>query len=151
MKSEAEVLSRLEVRCSRAEYCTNDVRNYIRRFQLSEDAEKRILQKLIEQDYINEDRYAHAFVCDKFRFNHWGINRIRQELLKRKIAPNIIDDALTYIDEDKSIQTLRQLIETKRRSVSGNSQYEINTKLIRFALTRGFSYDHIRKVVNVEE
>lgn len=144
-KTESEVLSLLEVRCSRAEYCTYDVYNYIRKYQLADDAAERIVQTLVEQDFINEARYARAFVRDKFRFNRWGSIRIRQELLKRKINSNVIDDALSYIDDEKTTETLKQLIETKRHSVRGNSQYEINAKLMRFALTRGFSYEQIRK------
>lgn len=144
-KTESEVLSLLQARCSRAEYCTYDVYNYIHKFQLTEDAEKRIVQKLVEQDYINEVRYAHAFVRDKFRFNRWGSNRIRQELLKRKINSNVIDDALSYIDDEKTTETLKQLIETKRRSLRGRNQHEIDAKLMRFALARGFSYEQIRK------
>lgn len=65
----------------------------------------------------------------------------------RKIDSSIIDDALTEIPEEDNLDTLRNLINNKRKSVKGKSDYEIRCKLIRFALGRGFQMDDILKIV----
>ena len=106
-------------------------------------------QDLVElvQSRQDEKRFAHAFVRDKFRYNRWGRVRISQELKMRHIDDNVIEDALEEIEEDDNLQTLREIIEKKRPSVKGKSEYEIRGKLIRFALGRGFSMSDAVKVI----
>lgn len=150
IKTEQTALSRLASRCSMAEYCIYDVRRTMTRWQLSDDAQQRIIDRLISERYIDEQRFAHAFVRDKFNYNHWGTERIRRELQTRHIADDTIDDALAEIDEQQSIEQLGALIQRKRKTTKGRSQYEINGKLVRFALSRGFTYSQIRRVIDTE-
>ncbi len=145
--SESAALSRLTGRCALAEYCVADVRRMMSRWQLPEGAEGRIISRLLGERYIDEERYARAFVRDKFRYNHWGLVRIEQELRHRGIDHDIIASALTEIDTDTSIDALRHILQTKRRQVTGRSESDIRAKLIRFALSRGFSYSQINAVM----
>jgi regulatory protein len=71
--------------------------------------------------------------------------------MKKGIGANDIEDALTEIDEEESLSALRHLIESKRRSVKGKSEYEIKAKLVRFAVSRGFSVQDVLRVVNLDE
>lgn len=148
--TEAEAYQKLSALCAHAEYCPYDIRKKMRNWQFAADAEEiaeRIIARLVSERFIDENRYAHAFVRDKSRYNKWGEVRIRQELRMRKIPQDIIADALTEIDEDDSLDTLRHLIAGKRRTVKGKSEYEINAKLIRFALSRGFAMEQIMQVI----
>lgn len=154
-KTEQEAYQRLSALCVTAEYCLADMRRKMARWELldkdgdaaDEDAEERILERLVRERFIDESRYAHAFVRDKSRYNRWGRVRIQQELRMRQIPQLIIDDALMEIDADETLDTLRTLIEHKRPTVKGRNDYEVRMKLIRFALSRGYEMDDILKVV----
>lgn len=134
--------------CARTEYCEYDMRKKMQKWDMPEGAEDEVIEQLVKEKFIDEERYAHAFVRSKFRFNRWGRVRITQELKLRRIAPQVIADALEEIPNDENLDTLKALIDSKRKSVKGKSDYEIRCKLIRFALSRGFMMDDIEKVLD---
>ena len=145
--SEQEAFNKLSALCASAEYCETDMRRKMQRWELPEGAEERIIAKLYKERFIDDKRYAHAFVRDKFRYNHWGRVRISRELRMRNIASEVIDEALNEIPEEDKLETLRHLINNKRKTVKSKSEYEVQTKLIRFALGRGFELEDIIKTV----
>lgn len=142
--------SRLSARCAQAEQCSHDMLRLMQRWELTEQQQAEVMARLLREGFINEVRYAHAFVRDKFRYNHWGAARIRQELRIRNIDDNTIEDALTEITDDDNLAQLRQLISRKRPTVKAKSEYELRCKLIRFAMGRGFSYSDITKVIDTD-
>ena len=100
MKTEAEVLSNLARYCSQAERCTDDVRKKIKASGFTEDIINRIINRLIQEKFIDEQRFCRSFVNDKLKFNHWGRIKIAYELKKRNIKPEIYSEALDSIDEN---------------------------------------------------
>ena len=146
MISENDAMIRLTAKCAGAEYCRADIRKMMSR-ELPEGVADKIIKRLQDERYIDEQRYAHAFVRDKFRYNHWGWIRIEQELKRRGIAQEYIDEAKEEISEDANLEALRKIIDTKRRTVKGKNEYEVNAKLFRFALSRGFCYEDIKEVI----
>lgn len=118
---------------------------------MPEKQQDEIIKRLIKENFLNEERYAHAFVKDKFRYNKWGASRIRQELRMRNINENIIEDALTEISDDEVIESLKKLVRQKRQTIKAKSDYELRGKLIRFAMSRGFSYSTISKVIDTND
>jgi regulatory protein len=151
--SENDAWIRLSTKCAMTEYCVADIRRMMSRWELPEGADERIVKRLQAERFVDEGRYAHAFVRDKFRYNHWGWGRIERELRMRGVAQTLIDEAKEEISEEDNLSALRKLIEAKRRTVKGKNEYEINAKLFRFAMMRGFGYDDINKVLhtNFEE
>lgn len=156
-KTEQEAYQRLSALCVTAEYCLSDMRKKMARWDLTdkdgepaEGAEERVLERLVRERFVDETRYAHAFVRDKSRYNRWGRIRIQAELKRRNIPERIIEDALSEIVDEENLDTLRTLIEHKRSSVKGRNAYEIRGKLIRFALSRGFAMDDIYKVLDAD-
>ena len=147
MIRENDAMIRLTAKCAGAEYCRADIRKMMSRWELPEGVADKIIKRLQDERYIDEQRYAHAFVRDKFRYNHWGWIRIEQELKRRGIAQEYIDEAKEDISEDANLEALRKIIESKRRTVKGKNEYEVNAKLFRFALSRGFSYEDIKEVI----
>lgn len=162
--TEQEAYLKLSALCASAEYCEYDLRKKTRNWKIMDngqwamdngqwiidnghDSLNAIFSRLRKERFIDDERFARAFVRDKFRYNHWGRVRISQELRMRKIDSSIIEEALKEIPEDDNLETLRHLINNKRKSVKGKSDYEIRCKLIRFALGRGFQMDDIIKVV----
>ena len=147
MIRENDAMIRLTAKCAGAEYCRADIRKMMSRWELPEGVADKIIKRLQDERYIDEQRYAHAFVRDKFRYNHWGWIRIEQELKRRGIAQEYIDEAKEEISEDANLEALRKIIDTKRRTVKGKNEYEVNAKLFRFALSRGFCYEDIKEVI----
>jgi regulatory protein len=87
-------------------------------------------------------------VNDKTRHNRWGIQKIRYELRKKQLPEDLIQEALGAIDPDEGLERLRELLQSKRKTIQGKSEYEIKQKLMRFAVGRGFSPDDIEKALD---
>lgn len=148
--SENDAMIRLTAKCAVSEYCRADIRKMMSRWELPEGAADKIIKRLQNERYIDEQRYAHAFVRDKFRYNHWGWIRIEQELKRRNIPQEYIDEAKEEISDDDNLEALRKIIDSKRPTVKGKNEYEVNAKLFRFALSRGFSYSAINQVLHTD-
>lgn len=145
--TEEEAYLKLSALCAVSEQCCHDMMQKMRRWELPQELAEKVVARLVKERFIDEERYAKAFVRDKFRYNHWGRVRIELELKKRKIAQRHIAEALEEIDEKDNLEALREMIRKKRPSVKGKNEYEIKGKLIRFALGRGFQMDDVIKVV----
>jgi regulatory protein len=105
----------------------------------------------VEEKYIDDKRYAEAFVRDKYRFNKWGRIKIAQGLRMKGIDSETISNAMETINETEYLSILRDLIKTKRKSIRGKNDYEINGKLARFATGRGFEYGAIRQCLGSDD
>ena len=143
--TEEEALSRLATLCSKAERCAYEMTEKMRRWGLSEDAQARDVSRLTKDRYIDNARYARAFARDKAEYNKWGSMKIRMALRMKHIDDDVIDEALSGIEDKSYEQTLRHLLEAKAKSVKASSDYERRQKLIRFALGRGFTYNIIER------
>ena len=140
-----EILYKLAAKCSISEQCLSDIETKLSRYDLTEEERTRILRHLIEEKYIDDCRYAKAYVRDKYRFNKWGRIKIAQGLRMKGIDSETINNAMGAIDEDEYLGILRDLIKAKRKSTRGKNDYEINGKIARFAVGRGFEYAAIRQ------
>ena len=131
--------STVSMRCSR------------KRWELSEEAQARVMARLIEERYVDDRRYARAFVKDKIRYNKWGRRKVQQGLWMKRIDKDIQDEILDEIEETEYLNVLKPLIKQKRKSIKANSDYELNQKLVRFAYGRGFTFDIIRQCLDVSD
>jgi len=149
--SEEEALCKAAAYCSRAEHCCSEVSEKLDKWGVSSDEKKRILKRLVVEKYLDEGRYCHFFIHDKLKCNKWGRNKIAQALWMKKIPPEISAPLLAEIDEEEYHSILRGLLESKRRTLNARNKYELNGKLIRFALSRGFEIDEIRRCTVIKE
>ena len=150
-KTEQEAYLTLAALCAQAEHCQWDMTQRMQRWQLDAGAQARVMQRLVEERYVNDERYARAFVKDKVRYNHWGRRKVEQALWQKHIADDIRQQVLDEVDDEVYIDVLRPLLEQKRRSTRAANDYEMNQKLTRFALGRGFTFDVIRQCLDVDE
>lgn len=146
--SEGQALARIAAYCSKAERCKSEVLKKLKGWELEEDASMRIMERLIKENFLNEERFCASFVKDKMRFNKWGKNKIVFELKKKFIPESLIQSAFEEMDMDEFDDTLLQILKTKQKSVKGKDDYDKRNKLIRFALGRGYSMDQTLKAVN---
>lgn len=146
--SESEALYKAAAYCSSSEHCLSEVSQKLAEWKIGKDAMERILQYLIKEKYIDENRYCRCFVNDKFKYNKWGKNKIAQALWQKRIAQNTIDHWLGQIENEEYSNLLKELIANKKKSTKAQNEYELNGKLIRFALSRGFEMEIIRKCLD---
>jgi regulatory protein len=149
-RNEQEAYNRAAAYCSKAEHCTSEVAEKLRQWEVTPDVAERILRRLTEERYVDDERYGRAFVRDKYRFAKWGRMKIATALRAKHIDTDIISAALDDIDEDEYIGILRNLLAAKRRTISGSNDYERTGKLMRFALGRGYEMQDIRRCLRTE-
>jgi regulatory protein len=149
--SEQEALLRLTSLCSTAEHCSHEMLEKMRRWEIDEDTQARIMEYLVKEKYIDDERYARFFAKDKIRYNKWGRRKVEQAMWKKHIDADILQRVLGEIDDDEYLLILRPLLKSKRRTVKAANNYEMNMKLIRFAMGRGFTMDIIRQCLDNDE
>lgn len=149
--SEQEALLRLTSLCSTAEHCSHEMLEKMRRWEIDEDAQARIMEYLVKEKYIDDERYARFFAKDKIRYNKWGRRKVEQAMWQKHIDADIQQCVLGEIDDDEYLLILRPLLKSKRRTVKAANNYEMNMKLIRFAMGRGFTMDIIRQCLDNDE
>ena len=149
--TEQEAFLQLAALCAQAEHCEQELCDKLKRWGIDESAQGRIIERLIRERYIDNERYARAFVKDKIRYNKWGRRKVQQALWLKRIDKDIQQRVLDEIDDQEYLSVLRPLLKQKRRSIKAESDYELNQKLVRFALGRGVTFDIIRQCRDVDE
>lgn len=144
-------LSKAMALCSKREYCREEIRLKLRDWGMNENAIQKIINTLIAEKFIDENRYSRAFTRDKFNYNKWGRIKIAASLRMKRIPSEIISEALESIDYDLYVQTLKDLVSSHRRSVKAKNQYEMKGKLMRFALSKGFENSLVYEILNIDE
>ena len=141
-------MNRAAALCARSEQAPADIREKLVKWGLSVSAANQVLAQLIEQGYIDERRFARAFVNDRFRFNGWGKIKIAHQLRLKGIPHEIIDEAMTAIDEEQYRERLLELLRVKWRTVSDREPRAAWAAMMRFAASRGFETSLAGECVN---
>ncbi len=152
--SEQEIYQKLSYLCSTCEYSPFDIKRKAVTYGASTELADRVTDRLIDENYINEQRYANSFVHDKFEFNHWGRNKIIAALRQKYISTSCIDQAMNLIDDDEYRKVLRELLLAKLRQIHEPDSYKRTKKLLAFAASRGFepslSYDLANEICGLD-
>ena len=143
------LLNKAATYASRCEHCESEVREKLLTWGGSREEADEIIAYLIEERYIDNQRYANSYVKDKFRFNHWGKYKISMMLRSKDIESGIIEEALGQIDEEEYLERLQQILRDKLRSLKYSSEYEKKGKLFKFAQSRGFESSAISKIIDL--
>lgn len=144
MKPE-QALNILAGQCSKKEICSKDTRQKLIKWEIQEEDIKKIMSFLLEHKFIDDERFARIYTEDKFRFNHWGKQKITMMLRQKGISQDIIDDALSIIPTDNYTEHCMELLQQKYRTLTEQDPYKLKAKLTRFAVGRGFDYDTVSK------
>ena len=141
-------LDKAMAQCSRREYCCDDIRKKLISWGVCNSDAEKIINALIKENFINESRYATAFVRDKFIYNKWGKIKIASHLKIRKIPSGIISSALDSIDNDVYLKLLTDLISDHRKRIKAKNSYELKAKLLRYGLSKGFENSLLYDILN---
>ena len=149
--TEQEAYLQLAALCAQAEHCQQEMRDKMKRWEMAPEAQERVIARLVKERYIDDERYARAFVKDKVRYNKWGRRKVQQGLWMKRIDDDILQRVLDEVDDEEYLAVLKPLLKQKAKSIKAESDYELNQKLVRFAFGRGFTYDIIRQCLDVDE
>ncbi|MDR2038090.1 MAG: RecX family transcriptional regulator [Bacteroidales bacterium] len=144
-----EALDKAMQYSSRKEYNSHQMMKKIISWGCSEDDTKNIIEVLVEQKFIDDQRYTEAFVRDKLRLAKWGRVKISYMLKMQGIRDSIIRDSMTVIDQDEYLQLLKGELTKKSKSIKAGNPIEIKGKLYRFAAGRGFEPDVINEAIRL--
>lgn len=133
-----EAHEKLKRYCAYQERCHQDVKKKLKSMNMIDEAIDHIIVRLIEEDYLNEARFARTFVRGKFRIKKWGRYRLVSELQKRGLSKFTIKDAISEIKEFEYIETFDALAEKRLTSLNETNPLKKKRKLADYLLYRGW-------------
>ena len=133
-----QVLDKMAKFCAYQERCVKDVKDKLRTFDISQEAKDKILEYLMENRFVNDERFAKSFVRGKINQSGWGVNKIRFHLIQKGIDKELIDEVLGQTDEEFYRQRLVDVLKTKAKTVKADSDFEKKRKLAAYAMQKGF-------------
>jgi len=146
-----EARNRLERYCTYQERCHKEVRQKLYEMKMIPEAQDNIIVHLLQHNFLNEERYAKAFVRGKFRIKKWGKQRLQSELKRRDINKTIITIALKEIDADEYLNSFDELAKKKVATLRESNLQKKRKKLADYLFYRGWEsqliYDKIRELI----
>lgn len=139
--TQKEALQKMAKYCAYQERCQSEVRQKLKSFSLCEEEIESIICELIDQNFLNEERFAKAFVRGKFNQKDWGKNKIKQHLFQKEISAYCIKKGLEEINESDYLDTLERLAHRKKGTLKFSNQFNLNQKVARYLIGKGFESD----------
>ena len=134
--------------CAYQERCHWELERKFKEWNIDEDLCDGIFADLIQQNFLNEERYAIAYVNGKVNIKKWGRNKISHELRKKNISEYLIKKSIDMIDEEKYLLNLQVLIAKKQAVIKGKTEYERNVKLRRYLYSKGYEIELIQNYID---
>ncbi len=142
-----EALQKLKHFCGYQERCHADVREKLFELNVYKEFHDELVSTLIQENYLNEERFAKMYAGGKFRINEWGKVKIEQQMKQKQISAYCIKKALAEIDESDYIKTFQKHAGKKMDSLKGGNQYERASKISSYLLQKGFEYFLIQQFI----
>lgn len=149
--SKADGLLKLQRYCAYQERCHREVRGKLLELGIYGQDLEEIMASLIEENFLNEERYARSFARGKFRIKQWGRGRIRQELKMRDISDYCIRKAMDEIDEGEYRSVLVALIQKQEGAIDWSNDFDRKNKLAQHAIRRGFESEMVWEILNEKD
>ena len=146
-KSAQQALQSLMRLCARSEKSSGDALRLMQQWQVPQAERQGVLERLVKERFIDDGRYAEAYVREKSRLSGWGARKIAMQLRQKGVSQAIIDEALRQLDSDVELPRLVEKLRRKIRTTKYTSDYELRGKLMRYALSLGFDYDIAQRAV----
>jgi regulatory protein len=141
------VWDRISRFCAYQERCTADIKKKLAEWSLTDSKAETVIERLAREGFLDDRRFARAFVRGKFRLNQWGRKKIVYELRTRQIAEDVIYEAFSEISEDEYSQMIRLLISKKRSQIKKGKAMNLREKIITFVVGKGFEYGKVVQVL----
>ena len=142
-----QAIARATELCSHSEKCSYDLELKCHEWQLSQEETTKLINFLLEEKFIDQQRYANSFVSDKFRFNKWGKIKLAYALKGKNMEDRYIREALDNLPEGAYLKVLADLLASKAKTVTDKDFYSRRNKLLAFAQSRGFGVDEALRII----
>ncbi len=146
-KSPEQALSSLMALCARAERSSGDALRLMTRWGIDPAAQGAILEQLRRERFIDDRRYAGAYIREKTRLNGWGVYKIRAELSRKGVAREIIDDELSTLDSETMSNRLEEMLSKRALKVKFETHYQLRDKLLRYGASLGYNFSKVQDCV----
>lgn len=150
-----EALAKAQNLCAAQEKCVSDIRKKLYDWKLPLKDHEGVIKKLLEEQFIDENRYALFFAKDKFRYNKWGKIKIEFALKQKNISRELITNSLDEIPDSEYEDMLKKELLKKLKTIKDTDEYTIKSKLLRFAASRGFEngkvFDMVSSIIDKPE
>lgn len=150
--TEKEIANKLYRYCAYQERAISDVNKQLDKYNLDEKLKRKIIEKLIAEGFLNEERYAQIYMLSKLRNNRWGRIKIIHGLKEKLIDPNIIHKVIDTIDEKEYVEIINSLIEKKEVLLQKEDLFTKKNKLARYIIYKGFEssvvWDQINRIIS---
>ena len=135
--------------CDYQDRCKKEIYVKLNSYELAEDDKNFIVEFLQDEGYINDERYCRSYVKSKLNLKKWGVNKIKLSLIAKGVDRDIIDAVVSEIDQDSYREELIKLLENKK--INESDPYKRKAKLIRYAVSKGYSINDVMEIVNGNE
>lgn len=142
-----EALSSLMNLCARAERSSGDAMRLMHRWGVDQDERQGVLDKLIEEKFIDDRRYADAYVREKINLSDWGRRKIAEVLYSKGISREIMDESLLQLNDEMAKERVRKIVKERIPRTKAKNSYDLKGKLMRYGLGRGYEYDDVMSAV----
>ena len=142
-----DVLEKMAKYCAYQERCVKDATDKLKTFDISQNERENILKYLIDNRFINDERFAKSFVRGKINQSGWGLNKIRFHLMQKGIGKEIIEEALQTFDKEVYRQRLHDILTVKAKTVKAENDFEKKRKLAAYAIQKGFEANLVWEVI----
>ena len=137
------LLERARGWCSRREMCKSEIRIRLQKTELSDEEINEIISVLVEEKFIDEKRFARAFVHDKIEYQKWGIQKVKYAMYYKEISQENIAEALENIDKEEYLEKFMLVAKLRKKTIKGVNDYEKKQKLMRFLLSKGIGSEDV--------
>jgi regulatory protein len=145
-----QALQKLKHYCAYQERCHSEAKEKLFSLGIWKKDHDEIIATLIEENYLNEERFAIAFVSGKFRIKHWGKVKIKYELKQKQVSEYSIKKALKQIDEDEYIATFKKLAKEKYASLKAEQYLIRKKKTMDYLIGKGYEMELVRGAIDKE-
>lgn len=148
-KSVQRALETLMLSCAKSERCISDVKRSLYRWRMAKEDYEPIIARLLKDKFVDEERYARAYVRDKIGCASWGRRKIEQGLKAKGIPKEIIEEALQQVEPERQAEKLETMLYRRflREREKSKGVYELRTKLFRWAMGRGYDYEEVQGIL----
>lgn len=145
-----QAMQKLKHYCAYQERCHSEVKEKLYQLGVWKKDHDEIIASLIEENYLNEERFAIAYAGGKFRVKQWGRVKIKYELKQKQVSDYSIKKAMKQIDEEEYLSVLNKLAKEKYAALKSEQYLVRKKKTMDYLLAKGFESDLVRKAVENE-
>ena len=139
------ILKKMLRYCAYQDRCTQEVKTKLATFDMPDSEKEKIVKLLVDEGYLNDERYASTFVRSKIHLKKWGVNKIRMALKMKGISDELISNALSEIDPEIYREELIKVLKSKK--INETDPYKRKAKLAQYAMQKGYEPGLVWEIV----